>query len=122
MSQHASLGDRMKKYEAAYDYCLTPRSPLVVRVDGRSFHTFLRHAERPFDSLVISSMVHAAKATAKEMQGFKLAYVQSDECTFVLTDYDDLNTQGWFDYRLSKVVSIAASTFSVAFNDRYGAS
>ena len=122
MSGHASLGDRMKKYEAVYDLGLMPRSPLVVRVDGRAFLSFLRGAKKPFDNLMISSMIHAAQVTAREMQGFKLAYIQSDECTFVLTDYDDLNTQGWFDYRLSKVISIAASTFAVAFNYRYGSS
>lgn len=116
-----SLGDRMKRYEAVYDFGLTPRSPLVVRVDGRAFHTYLRSAVRPFDHDVVHAMVQSAKITADEMQGFKLAYIQSDECTFVLTDYDDLATQGWFDYRLSKVISIAASTFTAAFNDLYRA-
>lgn len=115
----SSIGSRIKRYEAVYDFGLTPRSPLVIRVDGRAFHTFLRHAERPFDSGVVSAMVESAKYVAEQMQGFKLAYVQSDECTFVLTDYDDLDTQGWFDYRLAKVVSISASLFTNAFNHHY---
>lgn len=116
----SSIGDRIKRYEAVSDYALTPRSPLVIRVDGRAFHTFLRGAVRPFDQDVIDAMVHAAKTVAADMQGFKLAYTQSDECTFVLTDYDTLTTQGWFDYRLSKVITIAASSFTAAFNHHYG--
>jgi tRNA(His) 5'-end guanylyltransferase len=66
-------------------------------------------------------MVSAACEVAKEMQGFKVAYVQSDEATFCLTDYDRLETQGWFDYDLSKMVSISAAIMSVAFNTHFPA-
>lgn len=114
-----SIGDRMKRYEAAYDPNLTPRMPLFVRVDGRSFHTFLRKATKPFDLDFIGAMAVTACFVAKQMQGFKLAYVQSDECTFCLTDYDDHATQGWFDYKLNKVVSLSAAHFSVMFNNMY---
>lgn len=31
-----SLSDRMKRYEAASQLVLTPRMPLIVRVDGRA--------------------------------------------------------------------------------------
>jgi tRNA(His) 5'-end guanylyltransferase len=58
----------------------------------------------------------AAKYTANDMQGFKAAYIQSDEVTFCLTDYDTFETDGWFGYKISKVVSISAALMSVAFN------
>jgi tRNA(His) 5'-end guanylyltransferase len=64
----------------------------------------------------MSAMVSSACDVAKEMQGFKVGYVQSDEATFCLTDYDRLETQGWFDYDLSKMVSISAALMSVRFN------
>ena len=114
-----SLGDRMKKYEAVYDQKLTPNSCLFIRVDGKAFHTFTRGSEKPFDSRIMNAMTEAAEDTANEMQGFKLAYVQSDECTFMLGDYDTPQTEGWFGYRLNKVVSIAAAMYSVHFNHRY---
>lgn len=54
--------------------------------------------------------------TSKLMTGFKMAYTQSDECTFMITDFDSIETQGWFDYELNKLVSISASAFTAFFN------
>ena len=34
----------------------------------------------------------------------------------MLTDFDTLQTQGWFDYELNKIVSISASAFTAHFN------
>jgi tRNA(His) guanylyltransferase len=93
--------------------------PLFIRIDGRAFHTFTRDLERPFDKALINAMVHAMIETAKEMSGFKFAYHQSDEVTFMLTDLDTYNTQGWFGYELSKVVSLSASLFTAHFNSYY---
>lgn len=111
-----SLYDRMKRYERSGQFHFPPRQPLVIRVDGRAFHTYTRGMAKPFDSFLIDAMVCAMANTAKEMMGFKLAYHQSDEVTFLITDYDKLTTQGWFDYELNKVVSLAASTFTAYFN------
>lgn len=111
-----SLGDRIKRYERAYNLTLTPRTPLMIRVDGRAFHTYTKGMERPFDRVFMRRMLHATIETSREMQGFKLAYVQSDEATFLLTDFDDLGTQGWFGYELNKVISLAASIFTGHFN------
>lgn len=116
----ANIGDRIKKYEKVSDYKLTPRTPLFIRVDGKAFHTFTKAYNRPFDNTLIDGMVTAALKTAKQMQGFKLAYVQSDECTFMLTDYDTLDTQGWFNYELNKVVSLTAAYFTAYFLEYMG--
>ncbi len=111
-----ALGARIKRYEQAYNHTLTPRSCLFIRVDGKAFHTYTRKMVKPFDQNLIDAMVYAAEQTIKTMQGVKAAYIQSDECTFMLTDFDDLETQGWFNYELNKVVSISASTYTAHFN------
>jgi tRNA(His) 5'-end guanylyltransferase len=74
--------------------------------------------DRPFDLDLIGAMVYAAWRTSKTMMGFKLAYVQSDECTFVLTDLDSLDAQPWFEYNVQKLASITAATFTAHFNRR----
>lgn len=112
-----NLGDRMKSYEAVYNHTLTPNSCVFIRVDGRAFHTFTKNLNKPFDAKFMASMEHAAIQVAKEMQGFKLAYVQSDEATFMLTDFDTPQSQPWFANELNKLVSITASLMSVHFND-----
>lgn len=111
-----NLGDRMKEYEyVARDY-FTKRTPVIVRVDGKAFHTFTRDFDRPFDHTLSESMISAAMQVFNEMQGCKLAYVQSDEASFVMTDYDNLDTQGWFGYNQSKIETISASCMTMAFN------
>jgi len=112
-----SLGDRMKIYEKCAQNFLTPRTPVVIRVDGKAFHSFTKSFRRPFDKDFMEVMVMAAQKTASQIQGFKLGYVQSDEASFVITDYDDLNTQGWFRYRHDKIVSISASLMTAHFNE-----
>ena len=118
-SNKDSLGTRIKKYENVSRLHLTPRTPVMIRVDGKAFHTLTKNCEKPFDQHFINAMAWAAEATAIHIQGFKVAYVQSDEATFVCTDYDDINTQGWFDYNLQKMVSVSASTMAVYFNHYY---
>lgn len=91
-----NLGERMKRYEDVSRNVLTPRMPVIVRVDGRAFHTFTK-GFLPFDTILRSTMVDAAKEVAKEMQGFDVAYHQSDEVSFLLTDYAEFETSAWFD-------------------------
>lgn len=111
-----ALGNRIKAYESVSKPLLTRRSPVFVRVDGKAFHTFTRGCNKPYDQDLIDCMVYATKMTAKEMQGFELAYTQSDEATFMLWDFRELETQPWFGYELNKVVSITASLFTAHFN------
>lgn len=115
-----NLGDRIKRYEASYHRVATIRTPLMIRVDGRAFHSFTRGMNRPFDENFIEAMVRAAVDVASEIQGFKAGYVQSDEVTFCLTDYDQLDSQGWFDYDVVKVTSIVAALMSVRFIKHLG--
>jgi len=110
-----SLGDRQKTYENVNRNFLTRKVPVIIRVDGRCFSTFTRKLNKPFDQGFIDGMVYAATNLASEMQGFKLAYVQSDEVSFVLTDFDEIETEPWFDYNINKMVSISAARMSVDF-------
>lgn len=114
-----NLGDRIKAYEGVSKHSLTRRTPVFVRVDGKAFHTFTRGCNKPYDQDIIDSMVYAAKMTSREMQGFELAYVQSDEATFMLWDFNELETQPWFGYEVNKLVSITASAFTAHFNYKY---
>lgn len=117
-----SLGNRIKRYEACNHYTATGRTPLMIRVDGRAFHTFTKGMVNPFDAQMMASMVAAATDVATEMDGFKAAYIQSDEATFLITDYDRLNSQGWFGYDLMKIVSISAALMTARFIHHIGTS
>lgn len=112
-----SLGDRMKGYEDAFRIYLPKRIPLIIRVDGKAFHTLTRGLQRPFDPRFIKVMLATATKLCEEIQGTKLAYWQSDEISLLITDYDTLTTQAPFDKNLQKLVSISASIATEAFND-----
>lgn len=116
-----TLGRRMKdNYEHRYNFRLTRRTPVIVRVDGRAFHTFTKQFDRPFDNFLMDAMEHAATNLAMDMQGCKLVYIQSDEASFLLTDYDTLETEAWFGYELNKIVSISAACMTAHFCDWLG--
>lgn len=118
MSKHIqdSLGSRMKKYEEVSSTLLTRRMPFVIRVDGRAFHTYTKGFKKPWDERLSRCMDRAAHALMENIQGAKLAYVQSDEISLLVTDYDSLQTEPWFGKKVQKIASVSASIATAAFN------
>lgn len=110
------LGDRMKGYEDISRSYLTRRVPVIIRLDGKSFHTFTRGMVKPFDAILTETMQHTMKFLCENIQGCVLGYTQSDEITLVLTDYATIKTDAWFGYNIQKMTSIAASMATLAFN------
>lgn len=111
-----ALGDRMKEYESRNQYFLQRRTPVIIRVDGKAFHTFTRGFQKPFDEVLGNAMVRTMEYLCQNISGCIFGYVQSDEITLVLQDYRKLNTDAWFGYRTDKLCSIAAAMATVAFN------
>jgi tRNA(His) 5'-end guanylyltransferase len=110
-----SLGDRMKRIELASEYYLTRRIPVLVRCDGSCFHSWTRGLGRPFDDNLRTCMEYATYRLCKEIEGARFAYTQSDEITVLLVDYQTLGTESWFDLRVQKMTSVAASICTAAF-------
>lgn len=111
------LGDRMKEYyENRSKTYLTRRTPVIIRIDGCHFHTFCRGLKKPFDSIFIKTMQLTTKELCENIQGCKLGYVESDEISLLLTDYDTLQTDAWFNYSVQKICSVAASMTALYFN------
>ncbi len=117
MSFRDELGTRMKEYyEQIPKTKLMRRTPVIIRIDGKAFHTFTRGFEKPFDEILIESMQETTKYLCENIQGCILGYTQSDEISLVLIDYQTFHTAAWFDYEIQKMVSIAASMATMAFN------
>ena len=113
-----SIGDRMKDwYENRTRIHLPRRTYTIIRVDGKAFHTWTKGMDRPFDKDLMSVMDQVAVAMCQEIQGAKLAYVQSDEISIVMTDFEGPKTESWFDGNLQKIVSISAAIATAKFND-----
>ena len=112
-----SLGDRMKAdYERRTRFLLPRRTYTLIRVDGKSFHSYTRGCERPYDVALMEDMDAAALALCENLEGAQLAYVQSDEISVLLTDFAAMQTQAWFDGSIQKLASISASVATAQFN------
>ena len=117
MPVHDDLGVRMKTfYEQIPKTKLMRRCPVAIRIDGKAFHTFTRGFQKPFDEVLIKSMQGTMKYLCENIQGCVLGYTQSDEITLILVDYKKLTSSAWFDYKVQKICSIAASMATMAFN------
>jgi tRNA(His) guanylyltransferase len=113
-----ALGDRMKDfYEDRFRIKLPRRSNVIMRIDGKAFHTYTRGLKKPFDEGLMEDMDETTKYLCENIQGAKIGYVQSDEISILITDYDELSTSAWFDYNIQKMCSIAASLATAKFNE-----
>lgn len=114
------LGTRMKTYyEGIPQTKLMRRTPVIIRIDGKAFHTFTRGFRKPFDKIMIKAMQETTKYLCENIQGCVFGYTQSDEVTLVLIDYQKLNSSAWFDYEVQKMCSIAASMATMVFNREF---
>ena len=112
----SALAKRMKKYEAVPKNTLMRRTPVIIRVDGRAFHTFTKGFQKPFDDVLMRVMQDTMKYLCENIQGCVFGYTQFNEITLILTDYKKLNSEAWFDYEVQKMCSIVASMATMAFN------
>jgi len=111
------LGDRIKsQYEDRTRFSLPRRTYTLIRLDGKSFHTYTKGLNRPFDDGLIEDMDNAIIALLPEIQGTVFAYTQSDEISILLTDFATPNTDAWFDGNLQKMCSVSASIITAEFN------
>lgn len=110
-----ALGNRMKNYEEVSRNVLTRRIPVIIRVDGKSFHSFCKRFQRPYDHLLHACLNHVMRALCDEIQGAKFAERHSDEISVLVTDFDDITTEAYFGYIVPKICSVVAATASVEF-------
>lgn len=111
------LGDRMKTQYENRTRCYLPRRTFtIIRVDGRSFHSYTRGLERPFDAALMADMDATTAYLCANIEGCIFGYVQSDEISLLLTDFHNNQTEAWFDGNLQKITSIAVSLATAAFN------
>ena len=126
--ENDSLGTRMKRYESVTKTHLMRRTPTIIRIDGRAFHTFTKRLKRidpslkdtPYSLIMHDCMMSTTNALVDGIQGCVLGYTQSDEISLLLRDWDTLETQPWFDGSVQKIASVSAAIATAAFNFAYG--
>jgi tRNA(His) guanylyltransferase len=112
------LGERMKSYYEDRTRLFIPRRTYtIIRLDGKSFHTYTKGFERPYDLRLMRVMDNTAIALCQNIQNAKMAFVQSDEISLLLTDFDTIQTDAWFGGNIQKMASVSASIATAHFNN-----
>lgn len=116
MSKPLSLSDRQRLYYEDITRTYLPhRSHVILRADGVSFSKFTKSLDKPFSNEFIDDMNQSAIALCEKAQNVKFAFVQSDEISLVMSDYDTLTTSAWFDNDLRKLCSVSAGIVTAKF-------
>lgn len=95
-----------------------PNSYVICHLDGKKFSNSIKDKfELPFSDDFMDIMNETAVYLCNNVQGCIFSYVQSDEITLILTDFNEEGTaSGFFGYRLCKIQSVCASMASGKFN------
>lgn len=127
----ATLGNRMKGYENVFKRRLLRKTPVIIRIDGKAFHTFTKVITEDFDpssaygpsELMHLVMMSTMLKLCANTQNCVLGYTQSDEISLLLRDWDKHETEQWFDGNLQKIASVSASMatsyFAKAWHDEF---
>lgn len=115
MSSKDNLGDRMKSFEQCFRTFIPTGMPIVLRLDGKSFHSYTKGCKRPIDENLVNCMNETVKYLCANLQGAQLGYVQSDEISILINNYTSLESQPVFGNSLNKILSISAGMASAFF-------
>lgn len=109
------LGTRMKLLEMIEaGRILIPQLPIMIRCDGRAFHSFCKGLKKPFDERLTDLMITTTKFLVEET-GATIGYCQSDEISLCIWNYN-YETEVIFNGRIQKLTSIIASLATYYFN------
>ena len=74
-----TLGSRMKEYEHVTRTKLPRRMPVLIRIDGKAFHTYTKGMKKPFDETLMTAFWETCQYLAKKISGCKVVYHQSGQ-------------------------------------------
>lgn len=114
--KYDDFSTRMKTYEAVSQIHLTPRTPVIMRLDGIHWHSYTKGLIRPYDESLSNAMGKTVQYLCKQIQGAIFGYTQSDEISILIQDWKNLNTGNWFGNNVQKMVSASASAATAYFN------
>lgn len=122
-----SLGELMKEYEHAYRRQVSVEDYILIRLDGKSFHSYTRGLDKPFDSLFMEAMDETLLTLCREVPGVRFGYVESDEISLLITAFKNVtpsnsNSSGvqyselWMGGVEAKLLSLTAAIATATFN------
>lgn len=124
--KHDDFSQRMKSYETFSRLRAKDKTPVVIRIDGKTFHTWTKFITKDNDPSLVktpfSEKLHQCfKLTSivlmQTIENAVLVYSSSDEISILLCDNITEKRQPWFGNKVLKMVSVSASIATATFND-----
>jgi len=110
-----TLGERMKWYEYQTRTSIDPTHYIIIRVDGKAFHTYTKNMQKPWDQGIINNMIDTTKYLCEHVPGCVFGYTQSDEISLLLAPSNTPGWQPYFNGQVQKIVSVVASMAAAKF-------
>lgn len=111
--------DRMRQMQMSSETSVPLKGYTVLQLDGKAFHTFTRGMGKPFDKRFMDAMDAVLFELCKQVGNVKFGFVQSDEISLLLTDFETPETSMIFNGRVQKIVSTAAGLASAVMARLY---
>ena len=111
------LKERIEDYKRSSDYKLLGRIPMIIVLNGRSFSKLTQLIDKPHCSKFSECMLSTMLRLCSEIEGVVFSYQHSDQILLVCRNDQKEETSTWFDGKIQKIASAAASIASVHFNE-----
>lgn len=111
------LKERVDSYQAATDYKLLNRVPIIICLNGRAFSKATQLLDKPyckkFAECMMSTMLHLCTM----VEGVLFSYQFNDEIVIIARNDQTSETSPWFDNKIQKICSATAAISTKHFNE-----
>src|SRR5271154_6945569 len=111
------LKDRIDSYQAASDYKLLARLPLIIVINGRAFSKLTQLLDKPYCAKFAECILSTMLRLCTEVEGALFGYQHNDEIVLVVRNDQNPDTVPWYDNRVQKISSVTAAMATMHFND-----
>lgn len=111
------LKDRIDSYQAASDYKLLARLPIIIIINGRSSSKLTQLLDKPYCAKFSECILSTTLRLCSEVEGTLFGYQFNDEIILVVRNDQHPDTLPWYDNRLQKICSVTSAIATMHFND-----
>lgn len=111
------LKDRIEGYQAATDYKLLNRVPIVICINGRGFAKVTQLLDKPYCSKFAECMLSTMLRLSADVEGSLFSYQHNDEIVIIARNDQTSETNPWYDNKLQKICSVTSAVATMHFND-----
>jgi len=111
-----SLRKRQEGYESCYDYEVTRRIPIGIKVTLKNYKRLTQNLDKPYCEDFSEVMGQAALFAISQIQDAVFCYCFNDELVFILTNDKGHDYEPWHSNNIQKIASSVASLVTLGFS------